>query len=108
MFAGAVVLYLFNPAEHSFYPFCVLYWSTGLRCAGCGSLRALYSLLHGDLAAAFGFNPLLIISLPLWMCLAGRAALRSLGVSLKPLRIRGWWLFAGLGILVVYTVLRNV
>lgn len=103
-----MVLFHFNPAQHGFYPFCVLYRTTGVLCAGCGSLRALHSLLHGELAAAYGFNPLLVATLPVWVYLGGRAVLRSLGARIEPLRVRPWWLFAGLGVLVVYTILRNV
>jgi hypothetical protein len=47
----------------------------GLDCPGCGSLRMLYELLHGDLAAAVRFNALaltaLILAIPvyaLWVC----------------------------------------
>lgn len=38
---------------------------TGLECPGCGSQRAIHSLLHLDIAAAFKFNALLVSSLPL-------------------------------------------
>ncbi len=38
---------------------------TGFECPGCGSQRAIHSLLHLDIAAAFRFNALLVLSLPL-------------------------------------------
>ena len=37
----------------------------GIDCPGCGSLRMLYSLLHGDLPAAARFNALALIALVL-------------------------------------------
>lgn len=106
--AGALVLYFFNPTEHGFYPYCVLYRTTGVMCAGCGSLRALYSLLHGEFAAAFHFNPLFVACLPLMLFLAGRAALRGMGMEMKPLQVRPWWMWAGFAVLVFYTIARNL
>jgi len=53
---GAAVLYRFDPMTAHFYPPCVFHLLTGLECPGCGSTRALYHLLHGDVAGAFRFN----------------------------------------------------
>ena len=60
-----VILFRFNPSAHSFYPRCVLKMTTGLECPGCGGLRAMHQLLHGQVAAAFQLNPLLFLMLPL-------------------------------------------
>ena len=38
---------------------------TGLNCPGCGTARGLHQLLHGNFVAAFEFNPLLVILLPI-------------------------------------------
>ncbi len=35
----------------------------GIDCPGCGTLRMLYSLLHGDLVAAVQFNALALAAL---------------------------------------------
>lgn len=35
----------------------------GIDCPGCGSLRMLYSLLHGDLLSAAKFNALALVAL---------------------------------------------
>lgn len=45
-------------------PPCWFYTLTGLYCPGCGSGRCFYALLHGELYAAFRFQPLLFIILP--------------------------------------------
>lgn len=37
---------------------------TGHNCPGCGSQRMLHALLHGDFAAAWGYNAFLLIMLP--------------------------------------------
>lgn len=39
---------------------CPMLQLTGWQCPGCGSTRALYSLLHGDVAQAYAMNPLLL------------------------------------------------
>ena len=39
---------------------CPILTLTGWQCPGCGSTRALYSLLHGDFVQAFTMNPLLL------------------------------------------------
>lgn len=62
--ALAIIYYLFNPAKYGFFPKCPFHTLTGLDCPGCGSQRAIYSLLHGDLRQAISYNLLLVISLP--------------------------------------------
>lgn len=57
-------LFLFDPASGGGYPSCPFRALTGFDCPGCGSLRGLHQLLHGNLAAAFAFNPLMVLSLP--------------------------------------------
>ena len=59
-----LILFCFDPTRYHFYPICIFHQTTGLLCPGCGSLRALYHLLHGQIAVAFRFNPLLVLSLP--------------------------------------------
>ena len=72
-----VMVYARNPAEPGFYPPCVFYALTGLHCPGCGTLRAVHQLLHGNLIAAFGYNPYTMLALPV----IGYAFLSSLLMS---------------------------
>ena len=72
--AGAVVLYLFDPAHNALYPRCFFKVATGLDCPGCGGLRATHQLLHGHLREAFRLNPLFIVSIPVVAFLCGRLA----------------------------------
>src|SRR5882762_2792997 len=62
--AGTAYLYIFEPGKSGFFPACPFRTFTGFACPGCGSTRGLHRLLHGDVVAAFEFNPLLILSLP--------------------------------------------
>ena len=58
---GLMLLYnIYNPGDHDFFPKCVLHGTTGLHCPGCGSQRAIHSLLHGDLLGTVGNNLLLL------------------------------------------------
>lgn len=66
--AGALalaVLFVFDPEKIHFFPQCPFRMMTGgWLCPGCGSQRAMHALLHGEVARAFGFNALLVLSLP--------------------------------------------
>jgi hypothetical protein len=62
---GSVVLYIFPPTEHSFYPRCPFHALTGWQCPGCGGTRALYHLLHFHLAEAMHYNALVTLLAPL-------------------------------------------
>ena len=42
-------------------PLCPLHAVTGLPCPTCGSTRAASALVHGDLAAAVAWNPLMTL-----------------------------------------------
>ena len=107
--AGFAVLSLFDPAQHSFYPFCAFHRLTGLNCPGCGGLRALHQLLHGHVAAAFRFNALVVLGVPvaawfgarrLWHWAAGRPQPRFV--------VRTAWLWFGLAVVITFGILRNL
>lgn len=106
--AGLVVLYLFNPIEHAFYPACQFYKLTHLHCPGCGSLRALHQLTHGHVSAAFRSNPLLIASIPLFAWIAIRKWRRSTNPSANETPIRPAIAWAIFSIVMLFGVLRNL
>lgn len=62
--AAVCVYFYFDPGDSVLFPKCVFLSVTGLQCPGCGSQRAIHALLHGDIAAAWGFNAMLIIFIP--------------------------------------------
>jgi Protein of unknown function (DUF2752) len=62
---GLIYLHAFDPAaSNTIYPPSLSREWGGFYCGGCGMLRALHQLLHGNWQAALRFNPLLIICLP--------------------------------------------
>lgn len=103
-----IIYYALDPSQSGVFPRCTFLSLTGYKCPGCGSQRAIHALLHGDVAAAFKFNALLLISIP-WIGLC----LFAEGVRLRyprfydrvnaPLLI---WLY--LAMVLVWWLLRNI
>jgi hypothetical protein len=91
---------------------------TGWECPLCGTTRLAASLLHGDLAAAFGHNPAVLVALVVLTLLG---VLRMLEVLGGPaVRPPGWvraaaarlgpvgWLLVGLGAAVLDVLVRHL
>jgi hypothetical protein len=55
---------LVDPHESGRYPPCPWHALTGLWCPGCGGLRAVHDLAHGDLAGAVASNALVVALIP--------------------------------------------
>ena len=53
---------------------CVFHEVTGLDCPGCGITRMCMSLVHFDIAGAYAYNGLALVTLPLLVYIAGSAA----------------------------------
>lgn len=110
--ALAVLLGIFayasvDPATH-WFPRCPIYVLTGLKCPGCGSQRALHQLLHFHFRAAFGYNALVVASLPLLAFAIAAELLRDRLPGLRAFlgrRVVAWVL---VGIIAAWTVGRNV
>ncbi len=64
-FAVLVFLYFCNPSDVPHFPRCPFLVLTGYQCPGCGTLRGIHSLLHFRFRDAWGFNPFLVVSIPL-------------------------------------------
>lgn len=96
--AGAAVVFLFEPAQCSFYPRCPFHALTGLDCPGCGSTRALHQLVHGHLDAAFRLNPLAVALLPVVALAAWR----------REQFVRPAWIWTLLAVIIGFGILRNV
>lgn len=96
--AIVVLLYGLDPAASRLFPRCPFRLLTGLYCPGCGSLRAMHRLLHGNLGGALAMNSLMVLSLP------GMAML-----SVHPSwRYRTWLPWVTLAVLVAFGVARNL
>lgn len=78
--AVAACFYWFDPAQYSLFPRCTFHQLTGWHCPGCGGQRAAHHMLHGELAAAFRSNALLLL---------------MLGVGMWYLARHLWWRWTG-------------
>lgn len=60
IFGLAVLFFLLNPSEHQIFPRCMFNSLTGYHCPGCGTQRAIHSLLHFNIMGVIGNNFLFI------------------------------------------------
>lgn len=60
---GFLYLYFVDPLTSPLAPPCLFTAVFGFRCPGCGSLRALHALAHGDVRNAWDLNKPLLIAL---------------------------------------------
>jgi hypothetical protein len=105
LLAGLALVFVFNPTQTHLFPPCPLYAATGLYCPGCGSTRAVHHLLHGHVAAALGYNPLMVVSLPLLAYAAARGFFRALPPR-RPLP--AWAVWVAFAVLVGFGIARNL
>lgn len=56
---------LVDPHRSGRYPLCPWHAMTGTWCPGCGGLRAVHDLAHGQVAAAAGENLLVVALVPI-------------------------------------------
>lgn len=103
----AVSLYCIEPTACRLAPRCPFHVLTGLHCPGCGTLRAMHHLLHGDWLGACDRNVLAVIALPgVLLYLA-----RDYGLVRWPTGVqspRAWPAWSIVATIAVYTMLRNV
>lgn len=109
--AGCAYLAFFDPSTSSaIYPQCPFKAVTGFDCPGCGTTRAMHSLLTGDVGRALDHNALFVLALPVLLWWAIRGAVRSTGR--KPpgpgLRWRPWMTWTLVSLVGVFWVVRNL
>lgn len=104
---AVMVLFFFNPSVYHFYPLCLFHRLTGLLCPGCGSLRALHSLLNGNVASALHFNALLVFCLPFLFVYGLRRILCSIRGE-PTLKLHKIWMLGLIAAAIVFGVIRNL
>ncbi|MCU1432154.1 MAG: hypothetical protein JWP95_1259 [Actinotalea sp.] len=106
--AAAIVVASVDPNEPGHYPTCPVLALTGFYCTGCGVLRAVHAVLHGDLAGGWAMNPAAFFVLPVvvasWVAWTIRAATGRPRSWLAP----PWAVYTGVGALAAFTVARNL
>ena len=89
---------LWYPEFRIFFPICPSYTFFHIYCPGCGSTRAVYCLLHGDLTGFFRNNIMLLPMLSL------------VGVLLIRPDFKRHYIFLNIFtlLLILYTICRNI
>ncbi|WP_189079368.1 DUF2752 domain-containing protein [Mangrovihabitans endophyticus] len=90
-------------------PTCLLKYTTGFDCPGCGGTRAAWYLLHGDVPAAARHHILFVFAVPfllyMYVAWAGR---RMFGWNLPQLTLSPRVLGTVIAVWGVWSVLRNL
>ena len=108
--AATLALRLRDPHVAGAWGGCPTKLLTDLDCPLCGSLRAVNDLTHLDLGAALSSNLVLVLAVPVILFFWGRrlvACWRG-GEAMRPLAIPSRVWVAGLVVLTVFTVVRNL
>jgi hypothetical protein len=104
-----VMLHFFDPASSGLFPPCPLRYLTGWYCPGCGSLRALHQLLHGNLRAAWTLNPLTVLLLPFLVYgMASYVFYEVRRQHLPRLFLPAIWIRLLCAIIVLFGIARNI
>jgi len=94
----AILLYFFDPKTSGFFPPCPSHFLTGFYCPGCGTLRCIHSLVHGEFLLALRYNILTILAFPLLILM-----------TIFPDKFSSSRFAIGLLIVIIsFTVLRNI
>jgi hypothetical protein len=90
-------------------PVCPTKALLGIDCPGCGSLRMLYSLLHGNLMGAARFNALGLVAVVLlvWTYLVWTYG-RVTGRRIRSWQHQRWSAAVALSLVTVWFVVRNI
>jgi hypothetical protein len=107
--AAASLLFVVDPNQPGHYPTCPFLAITGWYCPGCGALRAVHDLLHGDLVSALARNPLAVVAVPYLFLAFATWVLRRLGYHPpSSTQLPPWVIWAVLVVVVAFGVLRNL
>jgi hypothetical protein len=108
--AASVLLHVRDPHRSGSWGVCPWLLLTGSYCPGCGGLRAVNDLTHGDVAGAASSNLLLVTALPFVLTAWGRWLLDSWHGTVR--RVSGGRVTATAAVLaaavLAFWVLRNL
>ena len=109
---GVGYLALVDPHTPGHYPGCPILFLTGYWCPGCGGLRALHDLSHGQVSSAVSANLVVVALVPIAVTLWARWVVTR--VTAAPAQTRTeqgatrWWLWSLLVVVLLFWGLRNL
>ena len=106
--AVCTVLYVVDPETPGHYPTCPFLALTGHYCPGCGSLRAVHALLHGDVRLALQRNPLAVVTAVLLLAGMFIWVRRLWQGRQRTWVVPAWLLYCLLAVVLAFWALRNV
>lgn len=109
LIAASAFLFAFNPAVSRFYLPCPFNFLMGFYCPGCGTLRALHQLLHGNVFAAIKLNALTVFFVPfIGYSFVSYITTGIKGWSLPKVFIPAVLIWILLGAVILFGILRNI
>lgn len=102
------VLYFFADPSSGLYPRCAFKMLTGLSCPGCGSQRAVHAMFQGDFRAAFSFNALFMIEIPLLALLAFSRLSGDRFPRMRRVLSDRFFILLILATIIIWTIVRNI
>lgn len=101
-----LILYLLLSNHFHIYIPCPIKEITGFYCPGCGITRMFYSILKLDIYAAFRYNPLVFLTLPIGIYLYIDYLVRKDKSLYKKIPEKLWYIF--IVVFIIYGILRNI
>jgi Protein of unknown function (DUF2752) len=107
--AATVALHLRDPHASGSWGYCPISL-LGIYCPGCGGLRAVNDLTHGDLVGAASSNALLLLAMPVAVFVLARWTVDTWRGRQRGLTTLSSWPVVRVGIALglVFTVARNL
>ena len=107
--AAGAFIYAVDPRNPDTYPVCPFFGLMGWHCPGCGTLRGIHMLLHGNVVEAVSYNALAMIALPSIAYTFVTSALRDLRFPAPAaLFVPHQWVWLLCISIVAFAVIRNV
>lgn len=97
-----------DPNVVGHYPTCPFLAVTGWYCPGCGALRAVHALGHGDLMTAMARNPFAVVAIAYILVTWVRWLERTVTGRHPRWLAPPWVLYGVLGAILAFWVLRNL
>lgn len=106
--AGIFLLAFFPINKYHFYPVCPWYGLTHTYCPGCGTLRGIDHILHGDLLGLFKANKIGVIFIPILLWEYIQMGVQGIGgYRLPELTLSKIELYILVILIITYWIARN-